>query len=315
MPRSRAGPRVAYVLGALALLQVGAFLVERRADLPLATLKAHWADASSRFVAIDGMQVHLKDEGAGPLVVLLHGTSSSLHTWDGWAADLRRDHRVVRADLPGFGLTGPSPTRDYSVAAYVRFVDALVTWAGGGPCVLAGNSLGGAIAWEYTLAHPARVRALILVDAAGYPRFGPGLPLAFRIARWPLVPRLLAELDPRRLVEDGVRKAYGDPASVRPGVVERYYELALGPGNRRAFMDLMRTPRIDDHARIPELRVPTLVMWGARDRLLPVDTARRFAADIPGARVVVYDDLGHIPMEEDPARSVADVRGFLETLR
>src|SRR5206468_1092598 len=148
-----------------------------------------------------------RDEGSGPLVVLVHGTSSSLHTWDGWAAALRDRWRVVRVDLPGFGLTGPSPARDYRIAAYVTFVDRfLERVAGGVPCALAGNSLGGNIAWEYALAHPSRVRALVLVDSAGYPLvLGGAAPLAFRVARWPVVADLLAGLDPRRLVEDGVR--------------------------------------------------------------------------------------------------------------
>ena len=113
------------------------------------------------------------------------------------------------------------------------------------------------------------------------------------------------------LVEDGVLRVYGDPARIRPGVMQRYYELALAPGNRPAFVARMRTPRPDQSARVRELRLPVLVMWGGRDRLFPADVGRQFAIDIPGARLVVYDDLGHVPMEEDPARTVADVERFL----
>lgn len=304
----------------LALVAAGLlvfFLANRRGDLPLSALKARWTDERSRFVAIGGVEVHYRDEGEGPLLLLLHGTSSSLHTWDGWAAALRGRWRVLRPDLPGFGLTGPDPSRDYSIAAYVRFVDAfLERVAGGAPCVLGGNSLGGDIAWQYALAHPPRVRALILVDAAGYPLWGAGLPLAFRVARWPLVGGLLAQLDPRRFVEDGVRRVYGDPSRIHPGVIDRYYELTLRPGNRVAFVDRMRETRPDDDsARIKQLRAPTLVLWGARDRLIAVDAARRFGDDIPGAEVIIYDDLGHVPMEEDPERTVQDVARFLAPLR
>jgi pimeloyl-ACP methyl ester carboxylesterase len=313
-PRATTSRRAPWIAAALLLILAVVFVAKLRGDLPREALVARWGAPPSRFAAVDGMQVHYRDEGSGPAVVLLHGTSSSLHTWEGWAARLRQRHRVVRFDLPAFGLTGPSPARDYTIDAYVTFVDHMLDRLGVQRCVLGGNSLGGAIAWQYALAHPQRVQALILVDAGGYPLTGAGPPIAFRIARWPVIPTLLARLDPRALVEDGVRRSYGDPARIQPEVVDRYYQLALAPGNRRAFIDRMRSPVWGDGARIRELRVPTLVLWGARDRLIPVDAARRFGADIPGARVIVYDDLGHLPMEEDPQRTGADVETFLSGL-
>lgn len=312
--RSKVARRVGYVLGALVLLLTVGYVSRLRGDIPLETLKARWAGGASQFVAVDGMGVHVRDEGSGPAVVLLHGTSSSLHTWDGWAERLRQGHRVVRFDLPAFGLTGPSPARDYSIDAYTAFVDHLTTRLGLQRFVLAGNSLGGGIAWAYALAHPDRVRALILVDAVGYPLRGFDLPIAFRMARWPVLPSLLTHLDPRRLVENGVRKSYGDASRIHPDAVVRYYELTLRAGNRAAFVDRMRVPQRDDSARIRELRQPTLILWGTDDRLIPVEAAHLFARDIPGAQVIVYDGLGHIPMEEDPARTAADVERFLSTL-
>jgi pimeloyl-ACP methyl ester carboxylesterase len=301
-------------LGALlALLAIG-IVANSRSDIPLETLKAHWATGSSRFIHVDGMDVHYRDEGTGPAIVLLHGTSSSLHTWDGWARELAKDHRVLRMDLPAFGLTGPSPKGDYTHEAYAEFVEHFVARVGAAQFVLAGNSLGGAIAWKYALSHPERVRALVLVDSGGYPLFGGGRPVAFRVARWPLLPHVLTRLDPRRLVEDGVKKAYGDPTRLRRDVLERYYELSLRPGNRQAFVRRMQTDNPDDSARIRGLRAPTLILWGARDQLLPVEAARRFHADIAGSRLIVYPELGHVPMEENPDRSVADVRRFISEL-
>jgi pimeloyl-ACP methyl ester carboxylesterase len=131
------------------------------------------------------------------------------------------------------------------------------------------------------------------------------------VARWPLVPRLLVHLDPTPFVDDAVRKVYGDPARIRPGVMDRYLELSLRAGNRQAFLDRMRTPSPDESGRIATIHLPTLIMWGGRDRLIPPADAQRFAHDIPGAKVVVYEDLGHVPMEEDPGRTVRDVRAFL----
>jgi pimeloyl-ACP methyl ester carboxylesterase len=311
---ARIGRRLACAIGALGVALGIAYVSQLRDDIPLATLKARWAGGASRFVSVDGMEVHVRDEGSGPAVVLLHGTSSSLHTWDGWAQRLREDHRVVRFDLPAFGLTGPSPTHDYSIDAYVAVVEHVTARLGLRRFVLGGNSLGGGIACAYALAHPDRVRGLILVDALAYPVYGSDLPFAFRMASLPVVPSLLTRLDPRRLVEDGVRKSYGDISRITPGTLLRYYELTLRAGNRAAFVERMRVPRRDESAGIRQLRQPTLVLWGAEDRLIPVEAGRWFERDIPGARLIVYSGLGHIPMEEDPARTAADVEQFLSKL-
>jgi pimeloyl-ACP methyl ester carboxylesterase len=311
MARKRRFRVWALVAAAAVVLLVVAVRQRLRDDIPLETLTLRYAGPPSKFVAAGGLRVHYRDEGRGSAIVLLHGTSSSLHTWDGWAAVLARKHRVVRFDLPAFGLTGPNRAHDYRVEAYVRFVEQVTAALGVPRFVLAGNSLGGNVAWHFALQYPERVRALVLVDASGYPSSARALPWAFRIAHWPLVPQLLVDFDPRPLVEDGLRKSYGDAARIRAGVVDRYVELSLRPGNREAFIQRMRTRSPDDSATIKALRVPTLILWGARDRLIDVENARRFAADIEGARLVVYPELGHVPMEEDPSRTVRDLETFM----
>jgi pimeloyl-ACP methyl ester carboxylesterase len=114
------------------------------------------------------------------------------------------------------------------------------------------------------------------------------------------------------LIDSSVRSVYGDPARVTPALVERYFELTLRAGNRRALGQRLRqfTPG-EDAARIRELKLPTLILWGGRDRLIPPDNARRFAADIGGSELVIFEALGHVPHEEDPVASLAPVRRFL----
>jgi len=282
-----------------------------KSDLPLDQLKARWATGASRFVEVDGLDVHYRDEGAGTPIVLLHGTGASLHTWDAWTDVLGASHRVIRLDLPGFGLTGPHPRGDYRIDAYVELVDHFLARIGVGRFALAGNSLGGQIAWRFAVLHPDEVSALVLVDAAGYPRTLPPL-LVFRIGRWPVISSLFSHLDPRMLVERTLRQTYGDPTRVTPELVERYYELALRPGNRAAFGARTATPFEDQTAGLSALRVPVLVLWGDKDSLIPVSDARRFAADIPGATLRIYPGLGHVPMEEDGRNTAADVREFLD---
>jgi pimeloyl-ACP methyl ester carboxylesterase len=281
-----------------------------KGDLPLDQLKASWATGASRFVEVDGLDVHYRDEGAGSPIVLLHGTGASLHTWDAWADVLSASHRVVRLDLPGFGLTGPHPQGDYRIDTYVELVDHFVGRLGLDRFALGGNSLGGQIAWRFAVLHPAEVSALVLVDSAGYPRTV-GAPLAFRIGHWPIVSSLLPHLDPRLLVERTLRQTYGDKSRVTPELVERYYELTLRPGNRAAFAARTATPFEDQTAGLRELHVPTLILWGRKDALIPVSDAQRFAADIPGATLRVYEGLGHVPMEENGRSTATDVYEFL----
>ena len=284
-------------------------------DKPLAELQARWAGAPSKFITVAGLQVHARDEGPrdDPLpIVLLHGTSDSLHTWGGWAAQLRGQRRVIRFDLPGFGLTGPGPTGDYSIDAYVRFVAAVLDSLDVPRVVLGGNSLGGEIAWRAAWAMPQRVAQLILVDAAGYPPEPQEIPLRFALARTAGVRTALDYLLPRGLVLASVRSVYGDPSKVTPELVDRYYDMALRPGNRRALVQRLEvTPGDDVSDRIRSLTLPTLVLWGAQDRLIPVALGHRFAQDIAGARLVVFDGLGHVPHQEDPVRTAAEVQRFL----
>lgn len=297
------------LLLALAVLVVAAAAALVRPDLPLDALRAKYAPPPSRFVRLAGLDVHVRDEGTGPAVVLLHGMGASLHTWDAWAARLRDSLRVVRIDLPGYGLTGPFADRDYHVARYVPVLDALLDSLGLDRASFAGNSFGGEVAWRYALARPARVDRLILVDAAGYP---PGeVPPLFRAARAPVIGPLLARIGPRWLYEQNLRSVYVDQAQVTPALVDRYAELARRAGNRQAFLDRALTEETFPFDSLRALRAPTLILWGAKDPWIPVAMADTFAAYVKGARIVKYPNVGHLPMEEAAEASARDARAFL----
>jgi pimeloyl-ACP methyl ester carboxylesterase len=306
------------ILGVLLLaclvFLVAGLLATWAPDRTVQQLSARWAAAPSQFVAVSGMQVHLRDEGprddALP-IVLLHGTSASLHTWDAWAAALTGQRRVIRFDLPAFGLTGPHPQNDYSIDAYVRLVGSVVDQLGVKNFVLGGNSLGGQIAWNAALAMPERVKKLVLVDAAGYAFEPASVPIGFQVARMPGLRSVMEYVLPRGVVDSSVRNVYGDPARVTPELVDRYYDLALRQGNRKALGIRLNQPLSGNEELIRTIKLPTLILWGAKDRLIPPAYANRFESDIKGSRKIIFDDLGHVPHEENGALTVAALQAFL----
>jgi len=284
-------------------------------DRPVDSLKARWAPAPSQFVEVDGMQVHLRDEGPRDdphPIVLLHGTSASLHTWNAWADALKATRRVVRMDMPGFGLTGPNPKGDYTLMAYVAFVDHVLAKLNVQHAVVAGNSLGGEISWLLALHHPERVSRLVLVDAGGYPFEPQGMPIGFKLARIPALQPLTTRLLPRKTIEDSVKSVYGHPERITPELIDRYFELTLREGNRASLIQRFQQSPIGHFAdEVKRVKQPTLVLWGGQDHLIPPANAKRFEQDLPGSRVVMFDDLGHVPQEEDPVRTLAAARAFM----
>ncbi len=332
--------RSAAAVLALGVVGAGGFIAWHWApDRPVAELAPRWGAPPSRFEPIAGMHVHLRDEGprdgdAGlPPLVLLHGTGDSLHTWQGWTDALVGGRRVIRYDLPGFGLTGPDPAHDYSMHRQVEVLVAVLDHLGVEQVVLGGNSYGGAIAWQAALAHPDRVVALVLVDSAGAPppaapaaappgpaagaapAPGRSVPIGFQLARQRWAAPLLQRVLPREVIASSLRNVYGDPSRVTPALVDRYFDLATREGNRAALMARFGAPgRAASDAPASAITQPTLILWGGRDRLIPPVLGERFHAAIAGSTYVVFDALGHVPHEEDPQATLAPLRAFLDGL-
>lgn len=308
------------------LLAVGLILVGLSAcvapDIPYAELEERYASPASRYLETDeGLRIHYRDEGprdAPTTIVLVHGFAASLHAWEPWVARLSPDYRMVSLDLPGHGLTRAPEAYEITPASQVAVVDAVAGHLGLGPFVIVGNSMGGAVAWRYTLAHPDKVRGLALVNAAGWPQAEAaesGPPLVFRLLANPVGRALLRNLDPRPLAKSGLVQAYGDESLVTPELVDRYVDLARAPGHRAL---LTGRRGASGETVTPEtfaaIAVPTLVMVGEKDEVIPAARSAGFVEAIPGARKVAYPDGGHVPMEQLPDQSAKDVRDFLQAL-
>jgi pimeloyl-ACP methyl ester carboxylesterase len=304
----------ALVLVALIVIILSCVRFDRSRD----ELAAAYATGASQFVTLNGANVHLRDEGNrdGPALVLLHGSNVSLQTWEHWVVELGGRFRIISVDLPGHGLTGPVPGDDYSRPAMVEFVHAVVQSRGLTKFALAGNSMGGGIAAAYAEKYGDELTALVLLNAAGIPREAADKPvLAFRLMRMPVIGGILRWFTPRSLVAKTLRESFADPSKVTDEMIDRYYELMLYEGNRAAT--IKRFSNLDDDAvlaaGLPKIQVPTLILWGAQDRLIPVSYAKGFEEGIPGAKLIIYENVGHIPMEEVAQQSASDVRDFLES--
>jgi pimeloyl-ACP methyl ester carboxylesterase len=294
-------------------------------DIPYSTLKAKYATPASRFVTLpDGVTVHYRDQGKAdaPPIVMVHGFAANLDAWEPWVARLGNDHRIITLDLPAHGLTTVPAGYQVSTEGQVEVVDQLTTLLHAGRFVLAGNSMGGGVAWNYAVAHPERVTALVLVDSAGMPpapkadgkkREGP--PAIFVIMRNPVGRAILRKIDPAPLAEKGLKQAYIDEKLVTPALVDRYVELARAPGHRDLLLNGQGRPRKPaTAATFQAIHAPTLVMHGEADTVIAVEAGKALTAAIPGARLILYPGVGHVPMEQIPDRSASDVRAFLTSL-
>jgi pimeloyl-ACP methyl ester carboxylesterase len=303
----------AYVIGSLVIVVSMLFGYQ---DIPLDDLKEKYAKYPSTFTSIDGMEVHFREEGDLAVsipIVLIHGTGSSLHTFDDWSDNLKHKYRIVRMDLPGYGLTDPFPDSDYSIDNYVHFVKQFLDERGIEKCIIGGNSLGGHIAWQFTAEHTERVQKLILIDASGYPNKAKSVPLAFKIAKIPILKNLFMFITPKFIARSSVENVYYDKSKVTDELANRYFELTLRKGNRRAFIERLAVNNSSEsYKRIRSIKQPTLVLWGDQDLLIPVENAERFHQDLPNNTLVIMKDAGHIPMEELPLQSLSVVESFLD---
>ena len=279
-------------------------------------MKTKYAKAPSAFITVNGMDVHYREEGVSEAdvpIVLIHGTGSSLHTFNDWVSRLKVNYSVIRMDIPGHGLTGPFPNRDYSIEAYVKFIKHFLDKKGIEKCIIGGNSLGGHIAWQFTATHPDRVKKLILIDAAGYPNESKSTPLAFQIAKIPLIKSMFTFITPKAIARKSVENVYADKSKVTTDLAMRYFELTLRSGNRQAFVDRLSVENNPaSYHLISNISQPTLILWGDQDLLIPIENAKLFQKDIPNNTLIILKNTGHVPMEENPSESLEAVVTFLE---
>jgi pimeloyl-ACP methyl ester carboxylesterase len=306
------------ILAVIVIAILALWLAVRGPNIPYATLEPKYTTSATHFVDLPGgFHVHYEDEGdpGSPLLLLLHGFGDSYTSWDGWAADLKGKFRIIRLDFPGHGLTRSPPGYRLVPSELADFVDAFAGQLSLPKFAVAGNSMGGGVAWQLAVRHPERVAALILVDASGFPNEKPPakVPLAFQILKYRLGRLILENIDNRPLIQEGLKVDVYDKSVITPAFIDRWAEFQRAPGHRAILMSVSlggthATPEV-----LKDIKVPTLVINGEADVLVEPQSARKFAAAIPGAKLILYPNVGHLPQVEIPQRSAADVAEFLQT--
>jgi len=296
------------ILLVVLLVLVGAGVWLYTPDKPLAALQAKYG---GEYIEAAGVKLRVKDTGPrdAPALILLHGFGSSLDTWDAWAAVLDTKYRVIRFDLPGFGLTGPDPSGDYTDQRALGILAALMDRLGVQRASLIGNSLGGKIAWNFAVDYPDRVEKLVLVSPDGFA--SPGFEYGKK-PELPFVLRLLPYVMPRPMLRMNLAVAYADKSKLSDATLTRYEDMMRAPGDRAAMLDRMQQVMLENpEPLLRRIQAPTLLLWGEQDGMIPFTNAADYMRDIPHAKLVALPGLGHVPFEEAPAESIAPVMTFL----
>jgi pimeloyl-ACP methyl ester carboxylesterase len=276
-----------------------------------AALRAKYDDPATSYPNIDGIKLRVRDTGpkAAPTLILLHGFGGSLETWEPWATTLDKTYRVIRIDLPGFGLTGPDPTNDYSDRRATTLIAALMDRLNIQKATLIGNSLGGRIAWQFAAAYPSRTDKLILISPDGFA--SPGFDYN-KAPNVPFIMKLLPYTLPKFMLRANLAVAYANPKNLTPTTLNRYQDMMLAPGDRAAMLSRMAQTTLTPPApTLAKIQAPTLLLWGAKDAMIPISNAADYEHNIPHATLITLPSLGHVPFEEAPAASLAPVLEFL----
>lgn len=274
-----------------------------------------YTDEDSQWYAYKGLRVHYKDKGEGEPIILLHGIMSSLHTWDDWAKELEKNYRVIRMDLPGFGLTGPlNEDMEYDKDEFITFLNSFSHMLELDKFALAGNSLGGYMSAHYAASYPDRVSKLILLDPIAYPQ---DVPWVITMANLPGIWHLSKKVVPPLMVSMNVEEVYGDKKRIKPEHMKRYVQLSMRKGNRESYAEILKL--IYEKSKpgkeafpFNQITAPTLLMWGEADKWVPTSQIPNWERDIANTQTIVYPGVGHVPMEETPEQTVKDAIKFLK---
>ena len=307
--------KIGFVALGLVVIAILAFAVAAWVyrDIPAEVLEAKYGDPeTSKFIDLDGVRMHYRDEGEGPAIVMLHAHWGSLLMWDSWAAALKDKYRVVRFDMTSHGLTGPDPSGDYSLGRNVDLLERLTDALDIDEMILVGTSVGGTISIHFTSANPERVKQLVLVNPGSLNRriVDPNKPLEL-----PPGADILKYITPRALFEAMIHQGFGDKSKIPDDLIDRWHDMQLREGQREAELGRLRQYIAGDlKSIVAKITVPTLIVWGTGNEVVPVEMAYEFRDMLTGTKpeLKIYDGIGQWPALEAPELTATDIRAYLD---
>ncbi|MFT6149273.1 MAG: pimeloyl-ACP methyl ester carboxylesterase [Saprospiraceae bacterium] len=277
-------------------------------DAPLEITTKKYTDEASKFVVIDKMNIHYKEEGEGKVFVLLHDAGTSLNIWEEWMPFLIAHYKVIRLDLPGFGLSPQSKKFDYKMDSYIYFIKKFTAAMGLGLEMfhIGGIGFGGHLAWQYTLLHPHKILKLLLINPQGQIVDKTNNLFSFEnkgsfgrfILRWK---------GSRRSIKKQLSRSVGNKSVVTDLLVEQTQDLLICKGNRKSLKILAKKPLKSRYDKILEIKTPTFIQFGS------LTVQSDFSKDIPKAKSKTYEGIGALPMIESPEQTAKDVIHFLDS--
>jgi len=306
---------IGYGLGGIVALCLVALLVALwlHRDIPAAELERRYTNEASRFMNIDGVRMHYRDEGEGPAVVLIHANFASLLGWEPWVEALRDNYRVIRFDMTSHGLTGPDPGGDYSQARTLQLIERFIDAMHLETFTIGGTSMGGTMAIHYANRHPDRIEKLILLSPGsleGRERTsGPR-------SEVPDAAYVLKYIMPRALPEFMLRTGFGDESRLTDELVDQWYDLWRREGQREAQLDRLSQYKPGDiEDIIRNIRVPTLLLWGEANTTAKFEQSEEFIElleNVESLYFISYPGVGHMAVQEAGAEIAEDVRAYLD---
>jgi len=288
-------------------------------DVPTLTLqevRAKHELPSSRYMDLDGVDLHYIDEGSGETLVFLHASYNGLHTWESIASKLKSKYRVVRFDFPNAGLSGPEtipvPSEKFDLVernyeTLVRFADRLEL----DRFALVGTSSGGSVAFRYAARHPDRVARLVLINSAGMPRTPQTSPFRQRAetVKWSNM-----RVKPREYWESALSKTFIHPHKAPRWLVDQQYDFRRREGLERTEDEDYVFTTGDPQSILAGIRAPTLIMWGKSNPIVMHLEADVIAFWMTGAATLIrkYEGLGHYPYIEDEQALFPDLAAFFD---